>query len=209
MHKFGKMFFAFIFMQTFMFGMMEYQIIKTNQQFKELALQPKVIQSDSLLNDRIANYILKVNPKISKDSAYLIGDITIAECKGDLQKISVALAIFHTETRFKHSSVSEKGAGGIGQTMPVAFDEYKLRTKDSTLNPKTLKGNIKLSIWTLDNIKTRYVKRNYPDGIYATYNGGLKQLNNLKQGKPLAEETLNYIYSVKARQPKILEMLKV
>ena len=107
-----------------------------------------------------------------------------------------------------HSSVSEKDAKGIGQNTAIAYEEYKLRTKRDDIDPKTLEGNIKLTIWGLDNIKTRYVKRNYPDGIYAFYNGGKAQYQRLVNGQPIAKETKNYVIQVKERQSKLLTILR-
>ena len=192
-----------------------YQFTTTKEITKEIhaihtivSKHDSILRADPILNDKIEAYILKVNPKLTKDSARLIANATIIECNGDVQKISVALAIFQTETRFRHGAVSEKGAGGIGQTMPIALAEYKMRTKDSTINSKSLTGNIHLSIWTLENIKTNYVKRNYPDGIYAFYNGGVTQFSNLHNGKKLCKQTRDYIVRVKTAQANIIHILK-
>ena len=77
MNKYFKAFLVAIVLQTLMFTTMEFQLFQTRKDLNQLT---QSVNSFDILNQKIADYIIKVNPKVSADSARLIGDLTIKEC---------------------------------------------------------------------------------------------------------------------------------
>lgn len=68
--------------------------------------------------DKIKNFILKQNNKISEEEAKLISQLIIQyaeEAKVDAKLLS---ALICRESRFNYKAVSASGAGGLGQLMP-------------------------------------------------------------------------------------------
>lgn len=169
-------------------------------------VQRLVKDTTVLVNEKVEAYIKKANPEITEDRAREISSQAIIQSGGDIEKLSLLIAVFQVESRFDHSSRSERGAVGIGQVTSSAVDEYKLET-GKKINPRKLSSNIRLSAWTLENIKRKYSKSEKDVPALIAYNGGLKQLRKYQSGQPLCKQTREYVVKVTAIQKDLRGVL--
>ena len=181
--------------------------LKKDYSTEPLTEKPIVQDTGIGLEKKVVNYILSSQETPDTIQAKKIAKLTIKEAKGDKKKLKTLLAIFRAESKFNHNvKQSEKGAYGIAQVTDIAVKEY-VESTDSSINPRTIQGNIKLASWTLDNIKSRYSKTKSDIAVWAGYNGGLKGLRKIESGKKLCRETRNYVAEVGGYVKELGEIL--
>ena len=181
------------------------KIVRTHDTTKQIQTQlPKEVKKTPmvLVNERIESYIKRANPKLTEQQVRKIANLSIIESGGNIEKLSLIIALFQVESNFDHTKQSEKYAYGIGQLTHSATDEYRLTT-GKVLNPRKLKDNIKLVVWTLENNKRKYIKADNAQLNLITYNGGLKQLRKAQKGERLCKETREYVIRVLNNQTKV------
>ncbi len=98
-------------------------------------------------------------------------------------------AVMQLESDGDKGSVSPKGAMGLMQIMPETYAELRLRYHLGT-DPYEPRNNILAGAAYLREMRDRFG----PDGFLAAYNAGPGRYEGyLKSGRPLPEETHNYV----------------
>lgn len=98
-------------------------------------------------------------------------------------------AVMQVESRGDKAAVSPKGAMGLMQVMPETYAELRLRyhLDDDLFAPR---NNIMAGTAYLREMRDRFG----PGGFLAAYNAGPGRYEDyLKRGRPLPEETLDYV----------------
>jgi len=98
-------------------------------------------------------------------------------------------AVMQVESRGEKSAVSPKGAMGLMQVMAETYAELRLRYRLGD-DPFAPRNNILAGAAYLREMRDRYG----PGGFLAAYNAGPGRYEDyLKRGRPLPEETRNYV----------------
>ncbi|HEY8031428.1 MAG TPA: lytic transglycosylase domain-containing protein [Methylocella sp.] len=98
-------------------------------------------------------------------------------------------AVMQLESAGDTGALSPKGAIGLMQVMPETYAELRLRYHLGT-DPYEPRNNILAGAAYLHEMRDRFG----PDGFLAAYNAGPARYDDyLKRGRPLPEETRNYV----------------
>jgi len=137
---------------------------------------------------------MKQRYSISEIKAQFI-DTSLKEVALDnsAETYTLVLSIIATESAFKNKAVSSANARGLMQLTDIAVEEVKVRYPKA---PKYFPFNIRSNLWygvrylhSLTEVWGKIV------GL-AHYNGGWRQADKLKKGRPLVRETANYLNKV-------------
>jgi len=102
-------------------------------------------------------------------------------------------AVMQAESAGDKGTVSLKGAIGLMQVMPETYAELRLRYRLGT-DPYEPRNNILAGAAYLREMHNRFG----PDGFLAAYNAGPGRYDDyLKRGRPLPEETRNYVAALR------------
>ena len=110
-------------------------------------------------------------------------------------------AVIQTESNWKGDAYNKKsGATGLGQITPIALEDFNTLKKEklTMADMKDPQKNMYVTDWTL-NYRIPSMLRTYKipltvDNVLTAYNFGI---GNLKKGKALPKETVDYIFRVK------------
>lgn len=178
---------------------------------------------------KIKKIILKENPKISKETAFIYSKeiVNTLELHTDIEP-ELVTALIKQESNYNSNAVSHAGAQGLGQIMPQTADwicnKWNISHYDSiAFDPIK---NIRMTIWYLNWLyKNTSISKNDIELTLAYYNGGgknayrYKLYRKQKQGykltddqlvhvSRLAEETRDYVSRIMKIRKKHKKMIE-
>lgn len=117
------------------------------------------------------------------------GELIYRAAKKHQLNPSLVAALVRTESAFRATAMSPKGARGLMQLMPATGSRFGLRTRDLYEPAKNLEAGAKYLAWLLERFKSDL------ELALAAYNAGEHAVDRYR-GVPPYRETRNYIQRI-------------
>lgn len=163
-----------------------------------------IIMDNSLIvkSEIISEYIQKHNPKLSKEYSEYIAEIILEHSLTNNIDPFMMTALLGTESDFELHAISEVGAKGFGQLMPVVRKMFGVK------EPFDPYQNIKASCVFIKQLNNQWGDTAYGwDMTLASYNLGITATKTrVKAGKSLPKSVKAYIANIKKAQNNLTQI---
>lgn len=150
----------------------------------------------------ISDYIQKHNPKLSKEYSEYIAEIILEHSLTNNIDPFMMTALLGTESDFELHAISEVGAKGFGQLMPVVRKMFGVK------EPFDPYQNIKASCVFIKQLNNQWGDTAYGwDMTLASYNLGITATKTrVKMGTSLPKSVKAYIANIKKAQNNLTQI---
>lgn len=150
----------------------------------------------------IRDYIQDHNPKLSKEYSEYIAQIILEHSLSNRLDPFFMTALLATESDFELHAISEVGAKGFGQLMPVVRKMYNVK------EPFDPYQNIRASCIFIKQLNSQWSDTKYGwEMTLASYNLGITATKaRVKANKPLPKSVNAYISKIMKKQKSLVQL---